>query len=186
MSADSFDISLVEDLMKAAIDALKREFSGLRTGRASAHLLDPVQVMVYGSKMPLNQVATVSVPEPRTISVQVWDNNNVGPVEKAIREANLGINPVIDGALIRLPIPPLTAERRQEMVKLGHKYAEHTKVSVRNARREGLDLLKQLEKDGMSKDEHHRHGEEVQQLTDNYIKDVDALMAAKEKEITTV
>ena len=172
--------------MHAAVDALKREFSGLRTGRASTHLLDPIQVEVYGSRMPLNQLATVSTPEPRTISVQVWDKSNTQAVEKAIREANLGINPVIDGTLIRLPIPPLTAERRQELVKIAHKYSEHSKVSVRNARREGMDLLKKLEKDGMSKDEHHRHSEDVQKLTDSYIKMIDDLTAAKETEITTV
>ena len=186
MSADGFDRAKIEDLMKAAIEALRREFSGLRTGRASTHLLDPIQVEVYGSRMPLNQLATVSVPEPRTISVQVWDKASVQAVEKGIREANLGINPVIDGTLIRLPVPPLTAERRQELVKLAHKYAEHSKVSVRNARREGMDLLKKLEKDGMSKDEHHRHADDVQKMTDAFIKEIDEMMAHKETEITTV
>ena len=136
MACGQFDINELEKRMRASLDALKRELSGLRTGRASTHLLDPIQVSVYGSKMPLNQVATVSVPEPRTISVQVWDKSNVSAVDKAIREANLGINPVIDGALIRLPIPTLTAERRQELAKLAHKYAEHANVAIRNVRRE--------------------------------------------------
>ena len=144
MAADTFDEKALESRMRASFDALKREFSGLRTGRASTHLLDPIQVTVYGSKMPLNQVATISTPEPRTISVQVWDKSNVQPVEKAIREANLGINPVIDGTLIRLPIPALTSERRQEFVKLAHKYAEQSRVAVRNVRREGMDALKKM------------------------------------------
>jgi len=140
MSSGSFDLNDLEKRMRGSLDALKRELSGLRTGRASAHLLDPIQVSVYGSKMPLNQVATVSVPEPRTISVQVWDKSNVQAVDKAIREANLGLNPVIDGALLRLPIPMLTADRRTELAKLAHKYAEHGRVAVRNVRREGRSL----------------------------------------------
>ena len=123
MASGQFDIAELDKRMRASLEALKRELSGLRTGRASTHLLDPIQVNVYGSKMPLNQVATISVPEPRTISVQVWDKSNVSAVDKAIREANLGINPVVDGALIRLPIPTLTADRRQELAKLAHKYA---------------------------------------------------------------
>ena len=186
MAAAAFDASDLEEGMVASVEALKREFSGLRTGRASAKLLDPVQVTVYGSKMPLNQVATVSVPEPRTISVQVWDKSNVGPVEKGIREANLGLNPVIDGALIRLPVPMLTADRREELVKLAHKYAEQSKVSVRNVRRDGMDALKQLEKDGMSKDEHHDNAAVVQELTDKFIKEIDEILKVKEEEIRTV
>lgn len=186
MADGTFDPTTIEKGMTASIDALKREFGGLRTGRASVQLLDPVQVSVYGSKMPLNQLATVSVPEPRTLSVQVWDKSNVGPVEKAIREANLGINPVIDGTLIRLPIPALTKERREELVKLAHKYAEQSKVSVRNVRRDGMDVLKKLEKDGMSKDEHHDNSEIVQKLTDQYIKEIDDITKAKEEEIRTV
>lgn len=187
MAADTFDEKALEGRMRASFDALKREFSGLRTGRASTHLLDPIQVTVYGSKMPLNQVATISTPEPRTISVQVWDKSNVQPVEKAIREANLGINPVIDGSLIRLPIPALTSERRQEFVKLAHKYAEQSRVAVRNVRREGMDTLKKLEKDGkMSQDEHKKNAEKVQELTDKLIKEIDETLAAKEVEIQTV
>lgn len=187
MTAQSFDIKDLEDRMRTSIDALKRELSGLRTGRASTHLLDPIQVTVYGSKMPLVQVATVSVPEPRTISVQVWDRTNVGAVEKAIRESNLGLNPVIDGTLLRLPIPALTAERRQELIKVAHKYAEQTRVAVRNVRRDGMDLLKRLEKDSaMSQDEHKKNSTRVQELTDAFIKEVDSVLQTKEAEIQKV
>ena len=187
MSLNSFDLKEIDKRMHASIDALKRELSGLRTGRASAHLLDPVNVMVYGSRMPLNQVATVSVPEPRMISVQVWDRSNVQAVDKAIREANLGLNPIMDGQVLRLPIPSLTNDRRQELVKLAHKYAEQTKVAVRNTRREAMDLLKKLEKDGkMSQDEHRGHTEKVQELTDKTIKDIDSVLATKESEIQKV
>jgi ribosome recycling factor len=183
----SHDIKEVEKRMRATIDALKREFSGLRTGRASANLLDPVQVMVYGSRMPLNQVATVSVPEPRMITVQVWDRSNVIAVDKAIREANLGLNPITDGQILRLPIPALTADRRQELVKLAHKYAEQAKVAIRNARREAMDVLKKLEKDGkMSQDEHRGHSDKVQELTDRLIKEVDGTLVTKEAEIQNV
>lgn len=187
MAAATFDVNELEGRMRTSVEALKREFSGLRTGRASTHLLDPVIVTVYGSKMPLNQVATVSTPEPRTISVQVWDKTNIQAVEKAIREANLGINPIIDGTLIRLPIPALTAERRQEFVKLAHKYAEHTRVAVRNVRREGMEALKKLEKDAhMSQDEQHKNSTKVQELTDKIIKEIDATLATKEVEIQKV
>jgi ribosome recycling factor len=187
MSLLTHDINEVEKRMRASLDALKRELSGLRTGRASANLLDPVQVTVYGSRMPLNQVATVSVPEPRMISVQVWDRSNVTAVDKGIREANLGLNPIIDGQILRLPIPTLTADRRQELVKLAHKYAEQSKVAVRNVRREAMDLLKKLEKDGkMSQDDHRGHSEKVQELTDRIIKEVDATLVTKEAEIQKV
>ena len=187
MSLTKFDLKEVEKRMHASIDALKREFTGLRTGRAHANLLDPVQVMVYGSRMPLNQVATVSVPEPRMISVQVWDRSNVMAVDKAIREANLGLNPIMDGTILRLPMPMLTADRRQELVKLAHKYAEQCKVAVRNVRRDGMELLKKLEKDAkMSQDEHRGHSEKVQELTDKLIKEVDQTLAAKETEIQKV
>lgn len=187
MSLAVHDIKEVEKRMRATIDALKREFSGLRTGRASANLLDPVQVMVYGSRMPLNQVATVSVPEPRMITVQVWDRSNVIAVDKAIREANLGLNPITDGQILRLPIPSLTADRRQELVKLAHKYAEQAKVAIRNARREAMDVLKKLEKDGkMSQDEHRGHSDKVQELTDRLIKEVDGTLVTKEAEIQKV
>ena len=187
MSATTFDIKELEGRMRIALDALKRELSGLRTGRASAHLLDPVQVSIYGARMPLNQVATVSVPEPRMITVQVWDRSQVSAVEKGIREANLGINPIIDGAILRLPIPALTADRRNELVKLAHKYAEHTRVAVRNVRRDGMELLKKLEKDHkISQDEHHKQSAKVQEITDKLIKEVDATLAAKETEIHKV
>ena len=187
MSLNTFDLKEIDKRMHASIDALKRELSGLRTGRASAHLLDPVHVMVYGSRMPLNQVATVSVPEPRMISVQVWDRTNVQAVDKAIREANLGLNPIMDGQVLRLPIPSLTNDRRQELVKLAHKYAEQTKVAVRNTRRVSMDLLKKLEKDGkMSQDEHRGHSEKVQEVTDKTIKDIDSVLATKEAEIQKV
>jgi len=187
MASGQFDIAELDKRMRASIEAFKRELSGLRTGRASTHLLDPIQVSVYGSKMPLNQLATISVPEPRTISVQVWDKSNVPAVDKAIREANLGINPVVDGTLIRLPIPSLTAERRLELAKLAHKYAEHARVAVRNVRREGMELLKKLEKDSkMSQDEHHKGSAKVQELTDKLVKEIDDTLAAKESEIHKV
>jgi ribosome recycling factor len=173
--------------MRGAIDSLKKGLGGLRTGRASAHLLDPVVVTVYGARMPINQVATVSTPDARTISVQVWDKGQVGAVEKAIREANLGLNPVTDGALVRLPIPSLNAERRQELVKLAHKYAEQARVAVRNVRREGMDLLKKLDKDGdIGEDDHHKNSAKVQELTDKLIKEVDQILATKETEIKQV
>lgn len=187
MSLTTFDIADIERRMRASIEALKRELSGLRTGRASAHLLDAVQVLVYGSKMPINQVATVSTPEPRMISVQVWDRSNVQSVDKALREANLGVNPVVDGTMIRLPLPAPTAERRQELIKQAHKYAENHRVTVRNVRREGMDLLKKLEKDGkMSQDDHHKNSAKVQELTDKLIKEIDQTLAAKEAEIQKV
>ncbi|MGL4397033.1 MAG: ribosome recycling factor [Hyphomicrobium sp.] len=183
----TFDVKEIDRRMHASIEAFKRELSGLRTGRASANLLDPVQVMVYGSRMPLNQVATVSVPEARMISVQVWDRTNVTAVDKAIREANLGLNPIMDGQILRLPIPALTADRRQDLIKLAHKYAEHTRVSIRNVRREAMDMLKKLEKDGkMSQDEHRGNSEKVQELTDRVIKEVDQTLAHKETEIQKV
>jgi len=170
--------------MHTALEALRREFQGLRTGRASSHLLDPVVVTVYGAKMPINQVATVTVPEPRMISVQVWDRTNIQAVDKAIREANLGINPIVDGMVIRLPMPMLTADRRAELVKLAHKYTEHTRVAVRNVRRDGMDALKTDEKKHeISEDEHKRLGAEVQKMTDTTIADIDAAAHAKEQEI---
>jgi ribosome recycling factor len=183
----TFDLNGLETRMRASLDALKREFIGLRTGRASANLLDPVQVMVYGSRMPLNQVATVSVPEPRMIAVQVWDRTNVQAVDKAIREANLGLNPIMDGTTLRLPIPMLTADRRTELVKLAHKYAEQSKVAVRNVRREGMDQLKKLEKDGLiAEDDHKKNSTRVQELTDKLIKEIDQMLAVKETEIQKV
>lgn len=170
--------------MEGAIDALKSDLVGLRTGRASTALLDPVQVEVYGAHMPLNQCATVSVPEPRMISVQVWDKSNVQPVEKAIRSAGLGLNPITDGQMIRLPIPDLTEERRKELAKLVRQYAEKARIVVRNVRRDGMDHLKADEKKhAISEDERKRLETEVQKLTDDVIKDIDELAHAKEKEI---
>lgn len=187
MSITTFDLKEIETRMRASLDALKRELAGLRTGRASAHLLDPVQVNVYGARMPINQVATVAVPEARMVTVQVWDRGNVQAVDKAIREANLGVNPVVDGTMIRLPIPAPTAERRQELAKQAHKYAEAHRVTVRNVRREGMELLKKLEKDGkMSEDEHHKNSAKVQELTDKLVKEIDQTLASKEAEIHKV
>src|SRR5918998_2010998 len=164
--------------MHGAVEALKHDLSGLRTGRANTALLDPVTVEVYGSHMPLNQVATVSAPEPRLLSVQVWDRSNVSSVEKAIRSAGLGINPVTDGQNVRLPIPDLTEERRKELAKLSHQYAEKAKIAVRNVRRDGMDALKADEKKKeISQDEHKRLEQEVQKLTDETIKEIDSVVA---------
>jgi ribosome recycling factor len=173
--------------MDGALEALRREFAGLRTGRASVHLLDPVVVKAYGGEMPLNQVGTVNVPEPRMITVQVWDRSLVVAVEKAIRDANLGVNPQTDGQLVRVPIPELSSERRLELTKLAHKYAEQGRIAVRNVRRDGMETLKKMEKDGkISEDDHRRRSEEVQKATDEHIKKVDDALAQKEKEILQV
>jgi ribosome recycling factor len=180
----AYDKADLERRMHGAVESLKGDLGGLRTGRASTSLLDPVTVEVYGAHMPLNQVATVSVPEPRMISVQVWDKTNVGPVEKAIRSAGLGLNPINDGNTLRLPIPDLTEERRKELAKLAGSYAEKAKVAVRNVRRDGMDALKTDEKKGVfAEDDRKRHETEVQKLTDATIADIDAAAAAKEKEI---
>jgi ribosome recycling factor len=170
--------------MHGAVEALKHDLAGLRTGRASIALLDPVTVEVYGSHMPINQIGTVSAPEPRMLSVQVWDRSNVGAVERAIRSAGLGLNPVTDGQNIRLPIPDLTEERRKELAKLTHQYAEKARIAVRNVRRDGMEALKADEKKHeISQDEHKRLEQEVQKMTDETIKEVDAAAEAKEKEI---
>jgi ribosome recycling factor len=166
---------------------LKQELSGLRTGRASANLLEPVQVEAYGTRMPLNQLATVSVPEARMISVQVWDRSMVHAVGKAIIAANLGLNPSTEGQVLRLRIPELNEERRRELVKVAHKYAETARVAVRHVRRDGMEVLKKLEKDHkISQDDHKRHDGDVQKATDQAIADIDHALAAKEKEILTV
>ena len=183
----SADLNELEKRMHGAMDALKKEFAGLRTGRASVNLLDPVMVEAYGQRMPLNQVGTVSAPEPRLLTVNVWDKGLVTPTAKAIREAGLGLNPSPDGQMIRIPIPELTTERRNELAKLAHKYAEQGKVAVRNVGREGMDALKKAEKDHkISEDEHRQKADEVQKLTDRYVKQVDEALAHKEKEIQTV
>lgn len=187
MSGADLDIKDIERRMKGALDALKHEFAGLRTGRASSAMLEPVVVEVYGSKMPLNQVGSISVPEPRMLTVQVWDKNNVSAVEKAIRIADLGLNPMVDGALIRIPIPELNEERRQELQKVAAKYAEQARIAIRNVRHHGMDDLKRMEKDGdLSEDESRLWSDEVQKLTDKYIKDVDHILATKEAEIMQV
>lgn len=180
----AYDKADLERRMAGAVDSLKGDLAGLRTGRASTALLDPVTVEVYGAHMPLNQVATVSAPEPRMLSVQVWDKSNIGPVEKAIRSAGLGLNPINDGQTLRLPIPDLTEERRKELAKLAGSYSEKAKVAVRNVRRDGLDNLKTDEKKGVfGEDERKRHEVEVQKLTDATTADIDAVFGAKEKEI---
>jgi ribosome recycling factor len=180
----SYDKADLQRRMHGAVEALKHDLGGLRTGRATTALLDPVHVEVYGSNMPLNQVATVSVPEPRMLSVQVWDRGNIGAVEKAIRNADLGINPIVDGQTIRLPIPDMTEERRKELAKLAHQYAEKARIAVRNVRRDGMDHLKQDEKKHeISEDERKRLEHEVQKLTDDTIKEIDDLAHGKEKEI---
>jgi ribosome recycling factor len=181
------DLNELKRRMNVALDVLRKELGGLRTGRASASMLDPVMVEAYGQHMPLNQVATVSVPEARMLSVQVWDKGQVKFVEKAIREAGLGLNPQVDGTLIRLPIPELNAERRAELAKVAGKYTEAARVAVRNVRREGMDAAKKMEKDGdFSQDEAKQRADEIQKLTDAMIKQVDDLLAQKEKEIKQV
>ena len=181
------DLSDIKRRMDGAIDALRKEFGGLRTGRASAGLLEPVMVEAYGSMMPISQVGTIGVPEARMLTVQVWDRSMVGAVEKAIREAGLGLNPSPDGQLVRVPIPPLSEERRVELTKVAGKYAEQGRVAVRNVRRDGMEKLKKMEKDGeISQDEHHLWNEEIQALTDQHIKLVDETLAQKEEEILQV
>lgn len=185
--SNEFSISDLERRMKGALDVLHQEFTGLRTGRASTGLLDPVQVDVYGAMMPLNQVATVSIPEARMISVQVWDKNNAGAVEKAIRNAGLGLNPVGEGQVIRIPIPELNEERRKELTKVAHKYAEQARIAVRNIRRDGMDSLKRMEKDGdIGQDEQKKLSDDVQKLTDKFVADVDQTLANKDAEIMQV
>ena len=174
----------IERRMHGAVESLKHDLGGLRTGRASTSLLDPISVEVYGAHMPINQLATVTAPEPRLLSVQVWDKSNVGPVDKAIRSAGLGLNPIVDGQTLRLPIPDLTEERRKELAKLAGQYAEKARVAVRNVRRDGNDSLKVDEKKGeVSEDERKRLETEVQKLTDATIAEIDAAFHGKEKEI---
>ncbi|HMI20981.1 MAG TPA: ribosome recycling factor [Sphingomonas sp.] len=180
----AYDKADLERRMHGAVEALKHDLQGLRTGRASVSLLDPVTVEVYGSHMPLNQAATVSVPEPRMISVQVWDKSNVGPIDKAIRSAGLGLNPIVDGQNLRIPIPDLTEERRKELAKLASQYAEKARIAARNVRRDGMDNLKTDEKKGeISEDDRKRREGDVQKLTDSTIAEIDAATASKEKEI---
>ncbi|KPF64924.1 ribosome recycling factor [Porphyrobacter sp. AAP60] len=181
-----YDKADVERRMKGAVEALKSDLQGLRTGRANTTLLDPVMVEVYGSMMPLSQVATVSAPEPRMLSVQVWDKSNMTPVEKGIAHANLGLNPIIDGQTLRLPIPDLTQDRRKELAKLAGQYAEKAKIAIRNVRRDAMESLKTDEKKKeISEDDRKRSEEQVQKLTDQYVKETDEAAAKKEQEILT-
>ena len=173
--------------MEGALDVLQKEFGGLRTGRASTSLLEPLTVMAYGQSMPMNQVGTISVPEPRLLTVQVWDKGLVTAVEKAIRESDLGLNPSSEGQLLRIPIPPLSEERRVELSKIAGRYAEEAKVAVRNVRRHTMDNLKKYEKEGeISQDEHRKYGNEIQSLTDNHVSKIEEALLRKEEEILQV
>ena len=181
------DLDDIDRRMNGAIDALSREFSGLRTGRASISLLEPLSVDAYGAQMPMNQVGTIGVPEPRMLTVQVWDKGLVKSVEKAIRDSNLGLNPQTEGNLVRVPIPDLSEERRVELSKVAGKYAEQARVAVRNVRRDGMDQLKKSEKDNeISQDDHRLYSDEIQEITDTYVKKVDEALHTKESEILQV
>ena len=182
-----FDLKIYEEKMEKAIDVLKREFSGLRTGRASTSLLDSISIEAYGSKVPLNQVSNISVPESRLITVQVWDDSLVNTVENSIRNSNLGLNPMIEGSLIRIPIPELSEERRIEIVKIASKYSEDSKISIRNIRRDAMEKIKSLEKNKeISQDELFKFSDEVQNMTKNLIEKIDTLFVDKEKDILRV
>lgn len=185
--ASSYNLNDLKTRMQKSVASLKDELSGLRTGRASASLLEPVTVDVYGSRMPLNQVATVTVPEPRMLSVQVWDRSNASAVEKAIRDSGLGLNPMSEGQVIRVPLPELNEQRRKELAKVAHNYAEQARVAVRHIRRDGMDALKKAEKDGdMSQDDAKKQSDLVQKATDDSVADIDNLVATKEQEIMQV
>ena len=183
----SLDLKEIERRMRGALTVLKQEFGGLRTGRANMSLLDPIMVNAYGNQMPLNQLATINVPESRLITVQVWDRSQVGAIDRAIRDSDLGLNPLVEGQLLRLPIPELNEERRHEIAKVAHKYTEQARVAVRNVRRDGMEHLRRMEKDGdIGKDEHHSLSIKVQDLTDKIIKEIDETLASKEAEIMQV
>ncbi|MBX3578033.1 MAG: ribosome recycling factor [Rhizobiaceae bacterium] len=185
--ADGIDFKDLQRRMEGAVGAFKHDLGSLRTGRASSTLLDAVQVQAYGSAMPINQVATVSVPEPRMISVSVWDKSLVSHVDRAIRESNLGFNPIVDGTMLRIPLPELTEQRRKELVKIAHGYAENARVAARHVRRDGMDSLKKAEKDHViSQDDHRVQSDKVQKLTDDTISSIDSLLAEKEAEIMQV
>jgi ribosome recycling factor len=187
MSVTTFDVSDIKRRMQGAINSLKHDLGSLRTGRATPSLVEPIQVDAYGAAMPLAQVATISVPEARLLSVQVWDRGMVAAVEKAIRQSDLGLNPQTEGQVIRLRIPEMNEQRRKEMVKVAHKYAEEARVAVRHVRRDGLDLLKKMQKDGtIGEDEEKRQAEQVQKATDAAVQEVEQVVAAKEKEIMHV
>lgn len=182
--SDTIDLGDLERRMTGALTSLKNEFGGLRTGRASASLVEPLVVDAYGSQMPLPQLATISVPEPRLISIQVWDKGTLIAVEKAIRQSSLGLNPVVDGQNIRLPIPELNEERRTELAKVAQKYAEQARVAIRHVRRDGLDQVKKS--DDLSEDEQRSMSDRIQKLTDKYVGEVDTMTSAKESEIMQV
>ena len=182
-----FDITELRRRMQGAVAALKQELRGLRTGRASASLIEPVHVDAYGQSMPINQLATISVPEPRVLSIQVWDKAAVAAVDKAIRNSNLGLSPVVEGQVLRIRIPELNEQRRKEMAKVAHKYAEEARIAVRHVRRDGLDLLKKLLKDkSLGEDEEKRHEHEIQKVTDEFVAEIDSALSAKEAEIMQV
>jgi ribosome recycling factor len=181
------DIDDVTRRMDGALEVLRREFLGLRTGRATPNLLEPIVVQAYDSEMPLNQLGSISVPEPRMLSVQVWDKTMVKAVEKAVMNAGLGLNPIVDGQLVRVPIPELNEERREELSRVAGRYAEEARVAVRNVRRDGMDKLKRMEKDGeLSQDDHHLWGDEVQSLTDDHVANIDELLETKQQDIMQV
>ena len=185
--SNSIDFKDMQRRMDGAIHAYKNDLASLRTGRASANLLDPIHVDAYGASMPINQVATISVPEPRMISVSVWDRQLVGAVDRAIRESNLGFNPIMDGSTLRIPLPELTEERRRQLVKIAHQYAEQARVAIRHVRRDGMEHVKKAEKDGdISQDESRIHSDHVQKITDETIASVDSLLVEKEAEILQV
>lgn len=185
--SQTFDLDDLKRRMEGAISAFKGDLAGLRTGRASPSLLDPITIEAYGSQMPINQVANITVPEPRMLAVSVWDRSMVSAVEKAIRESTLGLNPMTDGTTVRVPLPELNEERRRELVKIAHQYAENARIAVRHVRRDGMDTLKRLEKDGeMSQDDSRSNADNVQKQTDKAIEQVDAVLAEKEQEIMHV
>jgi ribosome recycling factor len=186
MTDEDIDLSDLEKRMEGAIAALRTEFASLRTGRASASMLDPVMVDAYGSQMPINQLGTITVPEPRMVLVNIWDKSMVNAVDRAIRNSGLGINPQMDGTILRLPIPELNEERRRELAKVAGQYAEHARVAIRNVRRDGMDRLKRAKAGGMSEDDHKLWHDEVQQLTDAAIAKVDAALDAKQEEIMQI
>lgn len=187
MSEEGVDLKDLRRRMDGAVSAFKSDINALRTGRASANVLDPVTVEAYGTRMPVNQVANISVPEPRMLSVSVWDKSMTGAVERAIRESNLGLNPIVDGQTLRIPLPELNEERRRDLVKVAHGYAENARVAIRHVRRDGMEAVKKAEKDGaISQDDSRGQSERVQKLTDEMISEVDRLLADKEKEIMQV
>ncbi len=187
MALAQFDLADLKRRMQASIQAFRHDLGGLRTGRASASLLEPVQVVAYGQSLPLNQVANISVPEPRMLSVQVWDKGMVNAVDKAIRDSNLGLSPTIEGQMLRIRIPELNEQRRKEMAKIAHKYAEEARIAVRHIRRDGIDLLKKQLKDKViSEDDEKRHAGDVQKATDQAVAEVDSALVSKEKEIMQV